>query len=110
MCPFIAVKPAKIRMKGFRELLEKNDIGWHYWPYKKMDNTSGAITFDLPANYDKLIDYTEQLRADFAAIRKAAPADREQIKKALYDFINNSKFENCRANKGYIEALGLKVP
>jgi len=97
-------------IKGFRELLEKNDIGWHYWPYKKMDNTSGAITFDLPANYDKLIDYTEQLRADFAAIRKAAPADREQIKKALYDFINNSKFENCRANKGYIEALGLKVP
>jgi len=97
-------------IKDFRVLLEKNDIGWHFWPYKKMDNTSGVITFDLPPNYDKLIDYTEQPRADFAAIRKAAPADREQIKKALYDFINNSKFENCRANKGYIEALGLKVP
>ncbi len=97
-------------VKDFRELLEKNNIGWHYWPYKKMDNTAGIITFDMPAGFDKLIDYTELPRADFEAIRKAAPADREQIKKALYDFLNNSKFENCRPNKGYIEALGLKVP
>ncbi len=56
-------------VKDFRELLEKNNIGWHYWPYKKMDNASGIITFDMPAGYDKLIDYTEQPRADFAAIR-----------------------------------------
>ncbi len=97
-------------VKDFRELLEKNDIGWTYWPYKKLDNTSGIVTFSVPANYDKLIDYTEQPRADFAAIRKAAPQDREQIKKALYEFLNNSKFENCKPNKGYIEALGFKVP
>ncbi len=95
---------------GFRKTLEENNIGWHYWPYKKMDNTAGIITFDVPAGYDKIIDYTEMPRADFAAIRKAAPADREEIKKALYGFLNNCKFENCRPNKGYIEALGLKVP
>ncbi len=23
---------------NFRELLDKNGIGWHFWPYKKMDN------------------------------------------------------------------------
>jgi endoglucanase len=97
-------------IKDFRVLLEKNNIGWHYWPYKKMDNTSGIITFDLPAGYDKIIDYAELPRADFGAVRKAAPADREQIKQALYAFLNNCKFENCRPNKGYIEALGLKVP
>jgi len=97
-------------IKDFRIVLEQNNIGWHYWPYKKMDNTSGIITFDLPAGYDKLIDYTEQPRGDFAAIRKAAPADREQLKQALYQFVKNSRFENCRPNKGYIEALGLRVP
>jgi hypothetical protein len=96
--------------EAFRKTLEENNIGWHYWPYKKMDNTAGIITFDVPAGYDKLIDYTEQPRADFEAIRKAAPADREQIKQALYQFLRNCKFENCRANKGYIEALGLNVP
>jgi endoglucanase len=94
----------------FKNTLEKNNIGWHYWPYKKMDNTKGIITFDMPAGYDKVIEYTEKPRADFGAIRKAAPADREEIKKALYGFLKNSSFENCKPNKGYIEALGLKVP
>ncbi|MDB5132617.1 MAG: Endoglucanase precursor [Mucilaginibacter sp.] len=94
----------------FKNTLEKNNIGWHYWPYKKMDNTRGIITFAVPAGYDKIIEYTEKPRADFAAIRKAAPADREQIKQALYDFLKNSSFENCKPNKGYIEALGFKVP
>ncbi len=93
----------------FKKTLEENNIGWHYWPYKKMDNTKGFVTFDVPEGYDKVIAYTQQPRGDFAAIRKAAPADREGIKKALYAFINNSKFESCRPNKGYIEALGLKA-
>jgi endoglucanase len=97
-------------VKSFREVLEKNNIGWHYWPYKKLDNTRGIITFNVPAGYEKIIEYTEKPRADFAAIRKATPEDREQIKTALYEFLNNSKFENCKPNKGYIEALGFKVP
>jgi len=96
--------------EAFRKTLDENNIGWHYWPYKKMDNTAGIITFNLPANYDLVIAYTEAPRADFDAIRKAAPADRELIKKALYDFINNSKFENCRPNKGYMAALGFTAP
>jgi len=92
----------------FRKTLEENNIGWHYWPYKKMANPKGIITFGIPAGYDSIIAYSEMPRADFAAIRKAAPVDREAIKKSLYDFINNSRFENCQPNKGYIEALGLK--
>jgi len=72
-----------------------------------MDNVVGFVTFDVPAGYDKIIEYTEKSRANFEEIRKATPADRELIKKALYDFINNSRFENCRPNKGYIGALGL---
>jgi endoglucanase len=92
---------------AFKNTLEQNNIGWHFWPYKKMDNVSGFVTFDVPAGYDKIIEYTEKPRASFEEIRKAAPQDREQVKKALYDFINNSRFENCRPNKGYIAALGL---
>ena len=94
----------------FKKVLEKNNIGWHYWPYKKMDNTKGIVTFNIPAGYDKIIEYTEKPRTDFEAIRKAAPSDRELIKTALYGFLDNCKFENCRPNKGYVEALGLKVP
>lgn len=97
-------------VKTFRELLEKNNIGWHYWPYKKLDNTAGIITFDMPAGYEQVIDYTEKPRATFADIRKAAPENREELIKALNGFLENCKFENCHPNKGYMQALGFKVP
>lgn len=96
--------------EAFRKTLDENNISWDYWPYKKVDNTAGVVTFDEPAGYDLLIDYTKQPREDFAAIRKAAPQDREAIKKALYAFVHNSRFENCKPNTGYIQALGFKVP
>jgi len=94
----------------FRELLEKNNIGWHFWPYKKMDNPSGIITFKVPDNYQDVIDYTMKTRNSFEDIRKAAPANREKIKAALYGFLKNCRFENCTTNRGYVEALGLNVP
>lgn len=94
-------------VKTFREMLEKNNIGWHYWPYKKMDNTAGVMSFDKPAGYDAVIEYTEKPRSSFEEIRKAAPKDRAAVKQAIYDVLNQAKFENCKPNTGYIEALGL---
>jgi aryl-phospho-beta-D-glucosidase BglC (GH1 family) len=94
---------------AFRKVLEQNHIGWHFWPYKKMDNTRGFVTFNVPAGFDTIIAYTEKPRASFEQIRKATPANREEIKQALEGFLKNCRFENCRVNKGYVGALGLKV-
>ena len=96
-------------VKEFRIMLEKNNIGWHYWPYKKMDNTAGIMSFKQPENYDSVIDYTEKQRSSFEDIRKAAPAERAKLKKAIEDVLINARFENCTPNTGYIEALGLKA-
>jgi len=93
----------------FRKLLEDNNIGWTYWPYKKMDNISGIVTFKKPMAYDTIVNYTNKERTSFEDIRKAAPTNRAQVKKALYDMIENAKFENCTPNTGYIQALGLSV-
>ena len=93
----------------FKNVLEQNHVGWHYWPYKKMENLSGFVTFSIPANYDMVIAFAESSRTSFEEIRKATPANRESVKKALFDFINNSRFENCRVNKGYVGALGFKT-
>ena len=91
----------------FRQLLEKNNIGYHYWPYKKMDAKAGVITFDQPAAYEQVIAYEKADRSNFEAIRKAAPADRAAIKAALYQLIENSTFKNCKPNDGYNKGLGL---
>jgi len=93
---------------AFRKVLDKNNIGWHYWPYKKMENTSGIMSFRPSANYDKVIAYTEKKRISFEDIRKATPENREEMKVAIFDILNSCKFENCIQNKGYIEALGFK--
>ena len=93
----------------FRVLLEANNIGWHYWPYKKMDNAEGIITFKVPEGFDKVIEYADKTRTGFKDIRDAAPASRAQIQQALNGVLENCKFENCTPNKGYIEALGLSV-
>jgi endoglucanase len=94
-------------IKDFRIVLEKNNIGWHYWPYKKIDNTSGIITFSVPKNYDTIMQYADTTRSNFADIRKFKPENMEAVKQALNDFLNNCTFSNCTPNKGYIMALGL---
>ncbi|TFF34052.1 glycoside hydrolase family 5 protein [Mucilaginibacter psychrotolerans] len=97
-------------VRDFRIVCEQNNIGWHYWPYKKLDNTRGFMSFNVPDGYKEIVDYTEKPRANFDEIRKAAPADRAKIKQALYVFLENCKFANCTPQRGYVEALGLKVP
>ena len=54
----------------FRKLLEQNNIGWHYWPYKKMKNTKGIVTFDTPPGYKQIILYADTAKTNFEAIRK----------------------------------------
>jgi endoglucanase len=94
---------------SFRKLLEENNIGWHFWPYKKMESPKNIVSVKKPLFYDSLIKYAETPRASFKDIRSLNP-NREEIKKALNEFLNNCRFENCLSNNGYTEALGLKIP
>ena len=94
---------------SFRKLLDSNNIGWHFWPYKKIDNTRGFVQFDVPEFYDQVIAYAETPKKNFEEIRKARPKDIDQIRKALQGFLNNCRLEHCKPNVGYVEALGFKI-
>ena len=91
----------------FRQLLDEHSISWHFWPYKKMDNSRGLINFDNPKYYDLIIDYAESDRTTYKNIRENRP-DVKKVKLALNGFLEQCKFENCFPNKGYLKALGLK--
>lgn len=95
-------------VQEFRELLEKQNIGWHFWPYKKLDNPKNISSIPLPANYQTLIDYAEANRGSFKEIREIK-IDRAEIKEILNQFLENIKQKNCLPNTGYIKALGLKA-
>lgn len=92
---------------SFRSLLEKNNISWAFWPYKKMDATTCMVTFSRPEFYDTLIKFAEKPRASYEELRKERP-NSEEVRKALEGFLNSCKFENCTQNAGYLKALGLK--
>lgn len=92
---------------SFRVTLEKAEIGWHFWPYKKMDDTRGIVQFKRPASYDSVITYAETAKKNFADIRKYRPQNIQLVKQALNEYLEQCLFENCFPNKGYIKALGF---
>ena len=92
---------------AFRRLMERNNMGWHFWPYKKMEKTSCMVRINKPANWDLIIQYTQQPRNNFNEIRAARP-DQALVKQAMLELLENMKFANCMKNPGYIEALGMK--
>lgn len=92
---------------SFRVLLETNNIGWCFWPYKKMDSDRGMVQFPKTKEWEEIIKYAELPKKNFEEIRNAKP-DRETIKKALSDLLENIKFRNCTVNIGYLKALGSK--
>ena len=94
---------------SFRVAMEKENIGWHFWPYKHMSNSRCIVTFKEAAIYDSVIAYTKKDRSDFEKIRQAQPAGKATIQQALNAFLVNCQFQNCTPNAGYIKALGLKT-
>ncbi|MPL99714.1 hypothetical protein SDC9_45935 [bioreactor metagenome] len=92
---------------GFRRLMERNNMGWHFWPYKKLEKTSCMVHIKKPANWDLIVEYTQKPRNNFNEIRVARP-DQELVKKAMLELLENIKFAHCIKNQGYIKALGMK--
>jgi endoglucanase len=92
---------------SFRVLLETNNIGWCFWPYKKMDSDRGIVQFPKTKEWDEIIKYAELPKNNFEEIRNAKP-DREIIKRAFADLLENIKFKNCVINNSYLKALGVK--
>ena len=93
----------------FKVLLEKHELGWCFWPYKKMDSSRGMVQFVKTKEWDEIIKYAETPKKHFGEVREAKPP-REVVKKALADLLENCKFKNCTINHGYLKALGLIKP
>lgn len=92
---------------SYRTLLERNNIGWGFWPYKKLDATSCVVSINKPVDWDAIIAFADGPRTTFEEVRKQRPS-REKVQKALSDYLEQIKFSNCRINQGYLKALGLR--
>ena len=69
---------------AWTRLMERNNIGWMYWPFKRMGNPSSVMNIVQLESWNKVIEFTESPRNVFDEIRKARP-DQELVKKRCFN-------------------------
>lgn len=81
-------------------LFEDNNIGWAWWPMKKVESISGPLSVTKTNGYQDLLDYWEGRRS------KPTPEIAEQT---LMQLTEDLKIENCRYQKDVIHAMFNQV-
>jgi endoglucanase len=94
----------------FRMTLEKNNIGWAFWPYKKMGKPLSVVSIIPPADWDKIVEFAKLPRGT-KQVEERMKARPEQaiIARAFDDLLENVRLQKCRVNDGYLKALGMKA-
>ena len=77
-------------------LVERNHIGWSWWPHKKVESSSCTLTIKRPDDFKKVVDYWN---------RGAERPAREIVMKGLFELAENCKASNCRFNTNVVTAL-----
>jgi aryl-phospho-beta-D-glucosidase BglC (GH1 family) len=94
----------------FVKALEKNDIGWAFWPFKKMGKSSAVVSIIPPADWEKIVEFAKLPRGTGnAEERLKARPEQETINRAFAELLESVRVQKCRVNEGYLKALGLKA-
>ncbi|MDE6526617.1 MAG: hypothetical protein K2L75_05125, partial [Muribaculaceae bacterium] len=80
------------------------------WARRCAYETDGSCMNGIsrPADWDSIVAFAETQRDSYAAIRAARP-DTALARKALREFVENSRFENCTPQKSYIKSIKLNI-
>ncbi|MXS70924.1 cellulase family glycosylhydrolase [Flavobacteriaceae bacterium W22] len=78
------------------ELLNKHNIGYAFWPMKKIDNIAGITNVKITPEYQKLLDYWKN---------GGKKPTKEFSEKALMQIAQNYKFSNVEIKKDVVDAM-----
>ncbi|MEH6681839.1 MAG: cellulase family glycosylhydrolase [Sediminicola sp.] len=81
-------------------LFETNNIGWAFWPMKKIANTAGVTSVPITKEYSELLAYWEH---------GGEKPSVEYARSALMEIAENYKMENLTINKDVIDAMFRQV-
>lgn len=87
--------------------MEHYEIGYTYWPYKKMGRSSW-IGFPAPDDWDQIRAYVEDDRSTYKQVRDLH-MDAAVAKAAIMQYAEHSKLENCTIDTAYIRAMKLNL-
>ncbi|MDO4163895.1 MAG: glycoside hydrolase family 5 protein [Bacteroides sp.] len=90
----------------FCRVMREANIGYTFWPYKKMDGSS-FVGITPPENWNSITAFSEASRSTYKEIREARP-DQAIARQAMTDFIEACQLKNCVVQKEYIASLLMK--
>jgi hypothetical protein len=85
---------------GTTQYFEKNNIGWAYWPWKKIDNRQVIYSINAPDGYEKIIDYS----------RRGEKPSKELAEQVLTQLLENMKVENCEFLEHITQSMLRQIP
>jgi aryl-phospho-beta-D-glucosidase BglC (GH1 family) len=77
-------------------LLEKNNIGWSWWPEKKINSVVGPLTVKKTPEYQQILNYWKS---------GGTKPDQAFATSALMQIAENLKIENCTIHYDVIDAM-----
>ena len=77
-------------------LMEKNDIGWAWWNYKKIGTITGPVSSPSDSVYQEITRYWNG---------DGGKPSTETAQLGLNNMVENLKLENCEIKKGVVAAL-----
>jgi hypothetical protein len=82
------------------EYFEANNIGWSFWPWKKLDADNGPISVKRPAQWDAIVAFS----------RGDAKPSSETAQSAFDELLKNIRLENCVYHPSVVNAMLRKIP
>ncbi|ASW73170.1 glycosyl hydrolase family 5 [Chryseobacterium piperi] len=82
------------------QLMDKHNIGYAFWPMKKIDNTAGIANVKITPEYQQLLDYWKN---------GGKKPSKEFATKALMKIADHYKFSNTEIKNDVIDAMFRQV-
>jgi hypothetical protein len=81
-------------------LYETHDIGWNFWPWKKIDTITSPASIDEPPGWEHIV----------AAIDDPFAISPEAAQRVFDEFLTAMRIENCRWQPEVVAALLAEHP
>lgn len=88
-------------------LMEKNNIGYTFWPYKKVGDEC-FVSVTAPEGWEKVKKFAAASKLTYFDIFRARP-NQDSIHIIMNNFIENIKLKKCKVNDKYISSIRLKA-
>lgn len=86
---------------GTTDYFEANNIGWAFWPWKKMDTQNTPYSINTPAGWDAVAAYSRN--------PEKKPSS-EEAQRSFDELLKNIRLANCMFFPGVVDALLRQAP